>query len=232
MTPSAARQTVITALLLCTAVLAAACGSASLTVGGQSSTPPSSSPAVPQSAPSSSPAAPSPQPSSPQPSSNSGSPPAAATQGCATSGLKVVVNTAQAGAAAGSTYYPIKFTNTSGSTCTLFGYPGVSFSSGPGGERIGRAASRNPAGKPVTVRLASGASAHATVQIADAGNYSKSSCKPVTAHWLKVYPPNQVKPVFVSFTAQACSAMLPRSTGGQLSIYAMRSGPGKSGHAP
>jgi uncharacterized protein DUF4232 len=227
MTPSAARQTVTTALLLGTAVLAAACGSASLTAGGQSSSPPSSSPAAPPSTPSSSPAAP-----SPLPSSSPGSPAAADVQGCATSGLKVVVNTAQAGAAAGSTYYPIKFTNTSGSTCTLFGYPGVSFSSGPGGDRIGRAASRNPAGKPVTVTLHSGASAHATVQIAEAANYSKSSCQPVTAHWLKVYPPNQVAPVFVKFSTQACSAMLPRSTGGQLSIYAMRPGPGKSGQAP
>lgn len=228
MTPSAARQSATTALLLCTAVLAAACGSASLTAGGQSSSPPSSSPAAQGATPSSSPAAPSPLPSSSSP----GSPSAAATEACTTSGLKVVVNTAQAGAAAGSTYYPIKFTNTSGSSCTLFGYPGVSFSSGPSGSRIGRAASRNPAGKPVTVTLASGASAHATVQVAEAGNYSKSSCKPVTAHWLKVYPPNQVAPAYVKFTTQACSAMLPRSTGGQLSIYAMRSGPGKTGQAP
>lgn len=227
MTPSAARQSVTTALLLCTAVLAAACGSASLTAGGQSSSPPSSSPAAQGATPSSSPAAP-----STLPSSSPSSPSAAATQACTTSGLKVVVNTAQAGAAAGSTYYPIKFTNTSGSSCTLFGYPGVSFSSGPSGSRIGRAASRNPAGKPVTVTLASGASAHATVQVAEAGNYSKSSCKPVTAHWLKVYPPNQVAPAYVKFTTQACSAMLPRSTGGQLSIYAMRSGPGKTGQAP
>ncbi len=227
MTPSAARQSVTTALLLCTAVLAAACGSASLTAGGQSSSPPSSSPAAQGASPSSSPAAP-----STLPSSSPSSPSAAATQACTTSGLKVVVNTAQAGAAAGSTYYPIKFTNTSGSSCTLFGYPGVSFSSGPSGSRIGRAASRNPAGKPVTVTLASGASAHATVQVAEAGNYSKSSCKPVTAHWLKVYPPNQVAPAYVKFTTQACSAMLPRSTGGQLSIYAMRSGPGKTGQAP
>ncbi len=227
MTPSAARQSVTTALLLCTAVLATACGSASLTAGGQSSSPPSSSPAAQGASPSSSPAAP-----STLPSSSPSSPSAAATQACTTSGLKVVVNTAQAGAAAGSTYYPIKFTNTSGSSCTLFGYPGVSFSSGPSGSRIGRAASRNPAGKPVTVTLASGASAHATVQVAEAGNYSKSSCKPVTAHWLKVYPPNQVAPAYVKFTTQACSAMLPRSTGGQLSIYAMRSGPGKTGQAP
>jgi uncharacterized protein DUF4232 len=227
MTPSAARQSVTTALLLCTGVLAAACGSASLTAAGQPSSPPSSSPAAQGSTPPSSPAAP-----SPIPSSSPGSPSAAATEACSTSGLKVVVNTAQAGAAAGSTYYPIKFTNATGSTCTLFGYPGVSFSSGPGGSRIGRAAARNPAGKPVTVTLASGASAHATVQVAEAGNYSKSSCKPVTAHWLKVYPPNQVAPAYVNFTVQACSAMLPRATGGQLSIYAMRSGPGKSGQAP
>jgi hypothetical protein len=162
----------------------------------------------------------------------SSSAPSAATAGCPSSGLKVVVNVSQAGAAAGSTYYPIKFTNTSGSTCTLFGYPGVSFASGPGGSRIGRAASRNPAGQPVTVTLANGASAHATVQIAEADNYPQSTCKPVTAHWLKVYPPNQTTPLWVNFTTQACSAMLPRSTGGQLSIYAMRHGPGKSGQAP
>jgi hypothetical protein len=158
--------------------------------------------------------------------------PAAATTGCPSSGLKVVVNLSQAGSAAGSTYYPIKFTNHSGSTCTLFGYPGVSFASGPSGSRIGRAASRNPAGKPVTVTLSEGASAHATVQIAEAGNYSKSTCKPVTAHWLKVYPPNQVAPVLVNFTTQVCSAMLPRATGSQLSVYAMRPGPGKAGQAP
>ncbi len=27
----------------------------------------------------------------------------------------------------------------------------------------------------------------------------------VTAHWLKVYPPNQTAPLYASFTAQACT---------------------------
>jgi hypothetical protein len=144
----------------------------------------------------------------------------------------VKVNTAQGGAAAGSVYYPIDFTNTSSSTCTLYGYPGVSFSSGRGGSQIGKPASRNPAGPPVTVTLTPGGVAHATVQVAQAGNYSKSVCKPVTAHWLKIYPPNQTAPLFVSFTIQACSHKVPSTGGSQLSIYSMREGPGLRGQAP
>jgi Protein of unknown function (DUF4232) len=143
-----------------------------------------------------------------------------------------VVNTSQGGAAAGSSYYPIDFTNTSGSTCTLFGYPGVSFTSGQGGSQIGRPASRNPAGPPVTVTLTPGTVAHATVQVTQAANYSKSACEPVTAHWLKIYPPNQTAPLYVRFTAQACSHKVPSSGGSQLSIYAMRRGPGQRGQAP
>jgi hypothetical protein len=42
---------------------------------------------------------------------------------------------AQGGAAAGSVYIPIDFTNTSGSACTMEGYPGVSFVRGPSGTR-------------------------------------------------------------------------------------------------
>ena len=43
------------------------------------------------------------------------------------------------------------------------------------------------------------------VYVVDAMNYPSSSCGLVTAHWLKIYPPNQTAPVYVSFSAQTCS---------------------------
>src|SRR5215472_5451506 len=117
--------------LLGTALLVAACGSSSSSSPPGSATSPST-PATP-SAPATSPAAPTPT-----------STPSAATASCASSGLKIKVDTSQAGAAAGSVYVPIDFTNTTGSTCTLFGYPGVSFVTSPSGSQLGRAATRIP----------------------------------------------------------------------------------------
>src|SRR5262245_25617610 len=99
-------------LMLGTALLAAACSSPS-TTGTSAASTPSSTPAA-----SSAPAA---TPGSSQPSATVG------VAGCASSGLQVKVDTSQGGAAAGSTYVPIDFTNTTSSSCTLFGFPGVSF---------------------------------------------------------------------------------------------------------
>jgi hypothetical protein len=144
----------------------------------------------------------------------------------------VKVDTSQGGAAAGSTYVPIDFTNTTGSACTLFGYPGVSFVTSPSGSQIGRPATRNPAAPATLVTLAPGGTAHSTVQVADAGNYSASACSPVTAHWLKIFPPNQTAALYASYTVQACSAKLPHKLGSQLSVYVVRPGPGKAGQAP
>lgn len=221
-----ARRATAGAALLCSAVLAAA-GCASTTQpqtagppttahsGGhtpRTSTPPQAS-GGPSAGASTTPAAP------------------AAPGGCASSSLKAVVNVSQGDAAAGTAYYPVNFTNTSGSTCTMFGYPGVSFAAGDGGARIGRAATRNPAVTPATVTVRPGGVAHATIGIANAGNYSAAQCQPVTVHWLKIYPPNQTDPIFAHFTARACSA-LPHSLGSQLSVYATRHGPGKRGEGP
>ena len=222
-TPPAARNATATAALLCAAALAAACGSVQQNPArGQPTAPPATPPAA-------SAAASSPGPASASPSAGAGGQAASA---CASSALRVTVNTSQSGAAAGITYYPIEFRNSSGSACTLFGYPGVSFAAGPSsGSRIGRAAHRNPAASPTTVTLAPGRVAHATLQVADAGNYPPSQCEVVSAHWLKIYPPNQFDPVYAQFTAQACSAMLPGHAS-QLGVYVVRAGAGKRGQLP
>ena len=217
------RRTLGLTLLLGTALLASACSS-STTTGTSAASAPSSTPAA-SSAPATTPGSSQP---APQPTST-GKPGVA---GCATSGLKVKVDTSQSGAAAGSTYVPINFTNTTSSTCTMFGYPGVSFVSSVPGSQLGRPAKRNPAVQATTVTLAPGAVAHATLQVAEAGNYDPSLCKPVTAHWLRVYPPNQFNPVYTKFTAQVCTAKLPHGLGSQLGIYDVRPGAGKAGQGP
>ena len=84
------------------------------------------------------------------------------TPACATSGLDVWLNTNGTGAT-GHVIYQLKFTNLSGSTCTLFGYPGVSAVTLTG-TQLGNAASRNGA-TPHTVTLANGASTYALVDI-------------------------------------------------------------------
>ena len=112
------------------------------------------------------------------------------------------------------------------------GYPGVSFVRSPSGGQLGNAATRNPAAPPAMVTLAPGGIAHAVLQVAEAGNYSQSACTPVTAHWLKIFPPNQVSAIYAHYDVQACSAKLPAKLGSQLDVYVVRPGAGKAGHAP
>jgi hypothetical protein len=109
------------------------------------------------------------------------------------------------GGAAGSTYVPIQFTNTSGTACAMYGFPGVSFVTGQGGSQIGAPAQRSPSAK-VTVTLAAHATAHAWLQIAEAGNYPASSCHVTNANWLKIYPPGNTAASYVSHSFQTCSS--------------------------
>jgi hypothetical protein len=225
MRPSAhaARRISAAAALLCTGALAAACGSTSnnSAAGSQASTAASS--AAPASSAASS-APPTTGATTPQTPPSTPSAPA-----CSTAGLSGTVNTSQGGAAAGSTYYPLNLTNTSKTSCYLFGYPGVSFVTGPSGSQIGEPASRNPAVAPRTVILTPGGTAHVTVQVVDALNYSKSDCKPVTAHWLKVFPPGQFTALYIKFTATTCSAKLPAKLGVPLTVDAVKGGAGHPG---
>jgi hypothetical protein len=218
---SATRHLLGTAALLATGALAAACGpvNGNSAAGGASSSPSGGAAAASS--------APAPPASSPAASHGS-----TVTTGCSSSALSAHVDLAQGGAAAGSTYVPIDFTNTSGSACTMDGYPGVSFVRSPSGSQLGNPASRNPAAAPAMVTLAPGGIAHAILQVAEAGNYSQSACTPVIAHWLKIFPPDQVSAIYARYDIQACSAKLPAKLGSQLDVYVVRPGAGKAGHAP
>lgn len=158
-------------------------------------------------------------PATPAPAPTGGARPVPLAQ-CSTGALRVSLGAA--GGAAGSIYYPLEFTNVSGVPCTMYGYPGVSFVAGPGGAELGGAAVRNPTQGPGLVTLAPGAVAHASVQVAVAQNYPPSVCKPVTAHWLRVYPPDQYAPLYTDLTAMTCTGTVPG--GSTLGIYVVRPG--------
>ena len=148
-------------------------------------------PAAPGSAPSSTPA-------------SSPSPTVTGVLACATSSLQVKQGVGQG--YAGGVYQVIDFTNTSGSTCTLYGYPGVSLVSGPPYTQIGLAATRATASAPVKqITLAPGATANALLQIVDALNFPTASCGPTKAAALKIYPPNQTVPVYLPNTSNGCA---------------------------
>jgi hypothetical protein len=191
---AAARVLAAAGVLACSAALVAACGSSNSTAAspGTSAT------------------------ATTQPSVNPGgtpvsvSPPTATTTPsgpapCVTSALKVTVPKGNGNAAAGSSYYPIDFANDSSAACTLYGFPGVSFVTAQGGSQIGPAATRNRAVAKTLVTLAPGQTVHAELQVVNAENYPPADCGLVTAHWLKIYPPNQTAPVYVSFSAMACT---------------------------
>lgn len=149
---------------------------------------------------------------------------------CQPSSLQVTVNASQAGGAAGSTYLPVDFTNTSSSPCGLYGYPGMSFvTAGDGsGSQIGAAAQQNPSFGKVPVRLAAGGAAHAWLQVTEAGNYPSATCQPVTAHWLRVYAPGETRALYVSHAFDACSS----DSAPLLTVMPVRSGQGIQGTTP
>jgi hypothetical protein len=141
-------------------------------------------------------------------------------QPCATSALKATIGPGNG--AAGSSFFPIAFTNTSGTTCTLYGYPGVSFVTAAGGSQIGAAATRSSSITPALVSLAPGATAHAMLQVVNANNYPPSRCTVVHTHWLRVYPPDQFTPLYISFSSQTCGG--GASATGILSVQTVQPG--------
>jgi hypothetical protein len=180
--------------LACFATLAlAGCGSSA------------SSSAPPTSASSSSPA-PAASTSAPAPVSSTSSPNSPAVvgaQACPNGSLKVTQGLGQG--YAGGTYEVIDFTNTSGSTCTLYGYPGVSLVSGPPYVQIGLAAKRSTTTAATLITLAPGDVANATLQIVDALNFPTATCSPAAATDLQVYPPGQTAAVYLPNQSEACA---------------------------
>jgi len=188
---SAGRLALTAAALICTAAVAGCASSGSSQPAASGSTPAASSSAPAATSSSNTPAVVAPSSSAP------------GTPACATSALQVKLGSSDG--YAGGVYVVIDFTNTGASTCTLFGYPGVSLVKGPPYTQIGLAAKRSAATPKKLVTLAPGATANALLQIVDALNYPSATCGPTKATALKIYPPNQTEPVYLPNTSTGCS---------------------------
>ena len=186
----AGRLALTAGALICTAAMAGCASSGSSQPAASGSTP-AASPSAPAASSSNTPAVVAPSSS------------AAGTPACATSALQVKLGSSDG--YAGGVYVVIDFTNTSGSTCTLFGYPGVSLVTGPPYKQIGLAAKRSTSTPKKLVTLAAGATAHAQLQIVDALNFPSATCGPTKATALKIYPPNQTEPVYLPNTSNGCT---------------------------
>lgn len=102
--------------------------------------------------------------------------------------------------AAGSLYWPTRFTNTSTSNCALRGYPGVSVLT-IGHRQIGPAATRT--GVPYsTVKLAPAQTATAVIRTANGP--IGGPCNP-TGTYLRIYPPASHKAVLIPAPLRVCS---------------------------
>jgi hypothetical protein len=159
-----------------------------------------------------------------------GSPSGDALSACATSELKVMLDTSAAGVAAGSSYVPLEFINASGTDCTLSGYPAVTFASGAGGPQIGTAAATEVKTSPVMFTLAPGGTAHAWLQIADVASYPASQCRPVQAGGLRVGFTGTQDAAFLPHSFQACARAIPGST--VLAVFPVQAGQATRGTAP
>ncbi|HEX3539742.1 MAG TPA: DUF4232 domain-containing protein [Acidimicrobiales bacterium] len=126
---------------------------------------------------------------------------AAAPTACATGALAVVAS--DAGAAAGTAYLDLVFTNTLAPACTLQGYPGVSFLDARG-HSIGAPASRTGAAAAL-VTLTKGGAAQAVLAYHDAYVATAPGCQPEVAAAIRVSPPNRTAALTVPTHLMVCA---------------------------
>lgn len=128
--------------------------------------------------------------------------PAASGQACTSAQLTVSQQDASVGA--GQFYAKIVFKNTAGTSCTLTGFPGVSYVKAAG-VQSGNPATRTGSSYH-TVTLAAGGTASATMHDSNGqGGYSSGQCQLTSVQGLRVYPPNQKGALFLPDRTQHCA---------------------------
>ena len=132
---------------------------------------------------------------------------ASATPRCKTRSLSVWLGVGSGGGQAGGIVYPLEFTNVSGHTCQLYGFPGVSAERAGG--QVGSAAGRDHSLPARAVTLRNRATAHTFLQITDVSAFPPASCNAVTADGITVYPPGARTAAEIPFRFRACSAKGP-----------------------
>jgi hypothetical protein len=110
--------------------------------------------------------------------------------------------------AMGIMYRGLVFTNTGRRTCTIQGFPGVSFVAGEDGHQVGQAAAW-VGGKGPEVTLKPGASATAPLGFTNIDHFDPADCRPTPVRGLRVYPPHDTRAAFVPFPTRGCTRAVP-----------------------
>jgi hypothetical protein len=125
-------------------------------------------------------------------------------------------------AAAGTSYRALVFTNKGTRTCTMQGFPGVSYVAGDDGHQVGPAAFRDGA-KGSAVTLKPGDSSFVDIGFVQVGNYDPNVCKPTEVRGLRVYPPHDYDSMFLANPGTGCAGSPP---GNQLTVDTVKAGVG------
>jgi hypothetical protein len=129
----------------------------------------------------------------------------AAARACTADDLGAWVAVSQLDGAAGTTYYPLQFTNLSRHACAMRGFPGVS-AVDRNLHQLGRPAARDHVVPVRTVVLAPGATAHTILGYGDVTVATAPGCHPTFRTFeLRVYPPGQRHATYAAFDFEVCS---------------------------
>jgi hypothetical protein len=132
-------------------------------------------------------------------------PSAPATPGCTAASLRVWVAVSQRSESSGTSYYPLEFTNTGSTTCSLSGYPVVSAISRTGGQ-LGSPAGRGRLLVAPLVTLVHGATAHTTLAYHNGMVSAGGRCGSVDmAAKLRIYLAGLKPAAYATFGFRACS---------------------------
>lgn len=153
-------------------------------------------------------------------SSASGGDSGASSTDCKAADLKLSLKGGDAGA--GHVYVNVVFTNKGSRTCTIQGFPGVSYVTGDSGRQVGEAAKRIGSKGPV-ITLSPGKSAYAPVDEVNVHNYDPAACKPTSTRGLRIYAPHDTAAMFVEQSGTGCTGTVP---GHQLSVKTVVAGSG------
>jgi hypothetical protein len=192
------RTLITTAVTACAGVaLLAACGSPT-----QSST---------DATPSNAAITPSSRASTPAPTSTGSAAPSAQAQGaekdagaCTSAELAASLGPSQGQNGMQKSDATFTLTNKGDRSCTLDGFPGVSFVTGDNGTQVGEPARRNETPAQL-VTLAPGAGAATFLLVTNPGAYDEAECKPVDVRGLRIYPPGETAALFLEDATRTCS---------------------------
>jgi hypothetical protein len=134
---------------------------------------------------------------------------------CATSQLSLTLGSSQG--AAGSFYTPVILTNTGSTTCTVFGYPGVSYINAAGAQ-VGFSAARESSHEAV-VTVKPGHTASALLHQPNPLAFPPADCHRKKTTGVRVFPPGQTAALTVASKNHVCTTAQGRSD-----VTAMQSG--------